>query len=84
VDGSGRIGRLGCTFFTTLLDENAASHLALGDGYSSPVADPADVERINASAVHIDFMIGSDEVTVTGVTRGGERVPILRGGDWQV
>ncbi len=84
VDGRSRIGQLGRTFFTTLLDENAASHLALGDAYSSPVADPADVARINASAVHIDFMIGSDEVTVTGLTKRGGPVPILRGGEWQV
>jgi aminopeptidase len=84
VDRESRIGRLGRTFFNTLLDENAASHLALGDGYSAPVGDPADVERINESTVHIDFMIGSDDVDVTGVTRGGESVPLLRGGAWQV
>jgi aminopeptidase len=84
VDRESRIGKLGRTFFTTLLDENAASHLALGDAYASPVADPADVERINASAVHIDFMIGSDDVAVTGVTKSGAEVPILRGGAWQV
>jgi aminopeptidase len=84
VDRESRIGRLGRTFFNTLLDENAASHLALGDGYSAPVGDPADVERINASTVHIDFMIGSDDVDVTGVTRSGKSVPLLRGGAWQV
>ena len=84
VDGESRIGRLGRTFFTTLLDENAASHLALGDAYSSPIADEDDLPRINASAVHIDFMIGSDEVRVTGTTKSGERVPILHGGDWQI
>ena len=84
VDRESRIGRLGRTFFNTLLDENAASHLALGDGYSAPVADPADVERINASTVHIDFMIGSDDVDVTGVTRTGSLVPLLRGGSWQI
>ena len=84
VDRESRIGKLGRTFFTTLLDENAASHLALGDGYSSPIADPADVPRINASAVHIDFMIGSDEVEVTGVTKAGAEVPVLRGGSWAV
>jgi aminopeptidase len=39
---------------------------------------------VNASGTHIDFMIGSDELDVTGVTTGGERVPILRGGDWQI
>jgi aminopeptidase len=84
VDRESRIGQLGRTFFTTLLDENAASHLALGDAYSSPIADDADLPRINASAVHIDFMIGSDDVSVTGTTKSGDRVPILRGGAWQI
>ena len=82
VDRESRIGKLGRTFFMTLLDENAASHLALGDAYSSPLADPADVPRINESAVHIDFMIGGDEVAVTGVRRDGGRVPVLRDGAW--
>ena len=84
VDRESRIGRLGRTFFTTLLDENAASHLALGDAYAAPVADPADLPRINESAIHIDFMVGSDDVAVTGKTKRGETVPILRGGSWQI
>jgi len=84
VDGEGRIGKLGRTFFTTLLDENAASHVALGDAYSAPVADPGDLPRINTSGVHIDFMIGSAEVDVTGTTKSGGTVPILRGGAWQI
>ena len=84
VDRESRIGQLGRTFFTTLLDENAASHLALGDGYSSPIGDDADLPRINESAVHIDFMIGSDDVSVTGTTKSGDRVPILRRGSWQI
>jgi aminopeptidase len=84
VDRESRIGRLGRTFFTTLLDENASSHLALGDAYSSPIADPADLPRINGSAVHIDFMIGSDDVAVTGTTKAGAQVPIMRGGSWQI
>jgi aminopeptidase len=84
VDGQSRIGKLGRTFFTTLLDENAASHVALGDAYSAPVGDPADLARINVSSVHIDFMIGSAEVEVTGTTRSGGTVPILRGGQWQI
>ena len=84
VDGDSRIGRLGRTFFTTLLDENAASHIALGDAYSSPIGDDGDLPRINASSVHIDFMIGSDEVEVTGTTKSGETVTILRGGAWQI
>ena len=84
VDRESRIGKLGRTFYTTLLDENAASHLALGDAYSSPIADDADLPEINESAVHIDFMIGSDDVSVTGTTRAGKNVPILRGGSWQI
>jgi aminopeptidase len=84
VDGKSRIGRLGRTFFNTLLDENAASHVALGDAYATPIADPADLPRINESEIHVDFMIGSDEVAVSGVTHGGDEVPLLVGGAWQV
>ena len=81
--GQGRVGRTDTVFFTTLLDENAASHLALGSGYATGVgADDAD--RINRSEIHIDFMIGGDEVDVTGVTRDGAEVPLLRGGAWQI
>ena len=69
---------------STLLDENAASHLALGDAYSAPVGDASDLPRINESVVHIDFMIGSDDVTVTGTTKAGEQVAILLGGSWQI
>ena len=83
VDREGRIGRTGTVFFNTLLDENAASHLAFGNAYAVGVG-AEDVPRINASSIHIDFMIGSDEVAVTGITRNGETVPVLRDGTWQV
>jgi aminopeptidase len=84
VDGESRIGRLGRTFFNTLLDENAASHVALGDAYSTPISDPSDLPRINESEIHVDFMIGSDDVTVSGVTRDGDERPLLVGGAWQI
>jgi aminopeptidase len=83
VDREGRIGSTGTTFFTTLLDENAASHLAFGNAYAVAVGE-ADVPRINKSSVHIDFMIGGDDVSVDGVTRDGRTVPVLRGGSWQI
>jgi aminopeptidase len=83
VDRQGRIGPLGTVFYDTLLDENAASHIAIGDGFDFAV-DEEDRERVNRSGIHIDFMIGSAELDVTGVTREGERVPVLRGGDWQI
>jgi aminopeptidase len=83
VDREGRIGKTGTVFFNTLLDENAASHLALGNAYAISVGDE-DRERINRSSIHIDFMIGSDDVAVTGVGADGGEVPVLRGGVWQV
>jgi aminopeptidase len=83
VDRHGRIGPLGTVFYNTLLDENAASHIALGSGFKFLVDE--DIKpRVNESGQHIDFMIGSNEVDVDGVTADGERVPVLRGGDWQV
>ncbi len=83
VDREGRIGQLGTVFYDTLLDENAASHIAVGNGFDFGL-DEGDAKRRNRSAIHIDFMIGSDDVDVTGLTREGERVPVLRGGSWQI
>jgi aminopeptidase len=83
VDGEGRIGPLGTVFYDTLLDENAASHMALGSAYESAV-DEEDRGRVNYSSVHVDFMVGSPEVEVTGITRDGERVPVLRNSTWQI
>jgi aminopeptidase len=83
VDREGRIGELGTIFYDTLLDENAASHIALGQGFPFVLGD-ADRERCNASEIHIDFMIGSNDLRVTGITAEGERVPVLVDGRWQV
>ncbi len=84
VDGSGRVGRTGRVFHDTLLDENAASHIALGSGFPHLTADGGgDVaHRVNSSAVHTDFMIGGPEVEVTGTTRDGRELPVLVGGAW--
>ncbi|MDX6650016.1 MAG: aminopeptidase [Solirubrobacteraceae bacterium] len=82
VDREGRIGPLDTVFYDTLLDENAASHIALGRAYDMAVDDEADKRRANLSAVHADFMIGGPGVDVTGVTGDGERVAVLRDGAW--
>ena len=82
VDREGRIGPLDTVFFDTLIDENAASHIALGRAYEMALDDDADKKRANLSAIHIDFMIGSPEMQVTGVTGDGERIPVLRDGAW--
>jgi aminopeptidase len=82
VDGEGRIGALETIFYDTLLDENAASHIAFGRGFEFVVDDETERERVNQSVLHIDFMIGSPEMTVTGITPDGERVPVLVRGAW--
>jgi aminopeptidase len=91
VDGHSAVGNTGLVFFDTLFDENASSHIALGAAIvqALPWAHdlPAEerVERgVNQSSIHTDFMIGSNELEVDGVTSGGEAVPILRNGDWQL
>ena len=84
VDGAGRIGPLGTVFYDTLIDENAASHIALGHAYARGVDDEGDRARINHSTVHIDFMIGSPELEADGLTRDGGVVPVLREGRWQL
>ncbi|MGH3137532.1 MAG: aminopeptidase [Gaiellaceae bacterium] len=84
VDNEGRVGPLDTVFLDTLIDENAATHIALGDGYDHPVEDPADKARINKSTIHVDFMIGSPQIEVDGITHDGVAVPVLRGGAWQI
>ena len=85
VDREGRVGRTGTVFYNTLLDENAAAHIALGRGFPFLVEE-VDRERVNAtpSGSHVDFMVGGDDVDVTGLTRNGREVPILRAGTWQL
>ena len=79
----------GILFYNTLFDENATCHLALGRGYSSNIRDyekySLDELRamgVNDSMVHEDFMIGSAELDITGLTASGERLPIFRSGGW--
>jgi aminopeptidase len=89
VDENSRVGRTGLTFFDTLFDENASSHLAYGEGLPESLAGGTEMsweEReaagINHSSVHTDFMVGSSEVDAFGIERNGTEVPILRGGAW--
>jgi aminopeptidase len=89
VDNDSRVGRTGLTFFDTLFDENAASHIAYGEGLPDSIPGGRDLtweEReargVNHSAVHTDFMIGSPEVDVDGIGRDGAAVPVMRGGDF--
>jgi aminopeptidase len=89
VDGSSRVGRTGIVFYDTLFDENAASHIALGTAILSTVAGALELspearhdQGINHSSIHTDFMIGSPDLLVAGLTAAGEEVAILDGGSW--
>lgn len=84
VDREGRIGALDTVFYDTLIDENAASHIALGRAFPFLAGDEETASRMNESDIHIDFMIGRPDLRVTGITAGGERVPVLVDGAWQV
>jgi aminopeptidase len=83
VDAEGRIGKLDTVFYDTLIDENAASHIALGQGFPFLLPEGSQ-DRANESQIHIDFMIGSPDMKVTGITANGERVPVLMQGEWQI
>jgi len=84
VDSSSRIGRADRTYFTTLIDENAAAHIAFGYGFDLTREPGSQGRGVNRSALHLDVMIGTDDFEATGVTAEGHRVPLLAGGDWQV
>ncbi len=79
----------GIMFYNTLFDENAACHLALGEGFTSCIKGFEDytVEQcrqmgINSSMVHEDFMIGSEDLCITGECENGEIVEIFKNGNW--
>jgi aminopeptidase len=76
VDSASPIWKSGMVFDTMLLDENAACHIALGAGYDLGFTG-TDRSGFNTSFVHEDFMIGSDDVSVTGADAGGAEVPVI-------
>ena len=83
------ISESGILFYNTLLDENAACHLALGLGYSSCLENAGSYTQeqarelgVNYSMIHEDFMIGSPDLSIIGITESGEEIQIFRDGDW--
>jgi aminopeptidase len=86
---SSPISQSGLLFYNTLFDENAASHIALGQSYSSCIrggtamsAEELARRGANASLIHIDWMIGSAEVDVDGILPDGGEEPLMRRGEW--
>jgi len=89
VPNSSPIAASGMLFLNTLFDENAACHIALGQAYSSCVknGDKLTPEELaakgaNDSLIHVDWMIGSGEVDVDGITATGTAEPVMRKGEW--
>ena len=100
-DGAGRLGEValvphsspiassGLLFYNTLFDENAASHIALGQAYTSCLIDgeKASAEELaqrgaNTSLIHVDWMIGSNQLDIDGITAAGNAEPVMRHGEW--
>lgn len=77
------------TFFNTLFDENACCHLAFGAGFENCIKDydkytleECHTKGINDSIIHVDFMIGSEDLSIDAITRDGRKVAIFRDGNW--
>jgi aminopeptidase len=89
VPHSSPIASSGLLFFNTLFDENAASHIALGQAYTSCLreGDKLTPEELaakgaNDSLIHVDWMIGSDKLDIDGITASGKAEPLMRSGEW--
>jgi aminopeptidase len=83
------IAHSGIIFSNTLFDENAASHIAMGQAYASCVRDGEKLSEdelaakgANRSLIHVDWMIGSDKLDIDGITAAGNAEPLMRQGEW--
>ncbi len=85
------INNTGILFYNTLFDENASCHLALGRGFNNCLEDYEKYSfeeckqmGINDSMIHVDFMIGSADMSIVGITKDGKRVQIFKDGNWAI
>lgn len=76
-------------FYNTLFDENASNHLAIGSAYAfcieggkSMSRDELKANGLNESITHVDFMIGSEQMNIDGITADGQAEPVFRNGNW--
>lgn len=89
VPHSSPIAASGLLFMNTLFDENAACHIALGQAYSTCLRDgdtltpeQLTARGANTSLIHVDWMIGSSQINVDGITAAGDTEPVIRTGEW--
>lgn len=85
------INNTGILFYNTLFDENASCHLALGrgfneclEGFENMTVEECEKAGINSSMIHVDFMIGSKDMSITGITKDGKRIQIFKDGNWAI
>jgi aminopeptidase len=84
------VSQSGLLFYNALYDENASCHLAIGQAYpcfkdgASLTSEDLEKRGMNKSLVHVDFMVGSDQLDVDGITENGDVEPLLRGGLWVI
>ena len=83
------ISNSGILFYNTLFDENASCHVALGRGfdccvenYSKYTKDELKALGVNDSVIHVDFMIGADDLEITGTTFDGKEITVFQNGEW--
>ena len=83
------ISNSGILFYNTLFDENTACHVALGRGFNENIPGYRDMTKeeltekgVNDSIIHVDFMIGSKDLNITGYTRDGKAVQVFKNGNW--
>lgn len=88
---SSPIRKSGVLFYNTLYDENAACHLALGMGFTGVLKnfenytdDEAHALGINDSVTHVDFMIGTDDLSIVGIDKNGKEITIFKDGEWSI
>lgn len=89
VPHSSPISKSGILFWNTLFDENAACHIALGQAYSTCLVngDSLTPEQLaakgaNESLIHVDWMIGSGQISIDGVAKDGSHEPLMANGEW--
>jgi len=89
VPHSSPIAQSGVLFWNTLFDENAASHIALGQAYATCLIDGEKMQHdeltalgANSSLIHVDWMIGSGRMDVDGIAKDGTAEPLMRSGEW--
>ncbi len=85
------ISEMNILFYNTLFDENASCHFALGSAYPTCIKGGTEMDEnalksagLNVSATHVDFMVGTEDLSITGIMADGTEIPVFQNGDWSI